>query len=60
MQEDNAPKHTRRSTERKKMVEEKVNVLKWPSQSLDLNLTEMLWNGLKQIVHVRKSTKIPT
>lgn len=30
----------------------------WPSQSLDLNVIEMLWNGLKHPVHARKPSNV--
>ncbi|KAF7641190.1 hypothetical protein LDENG_00289840 [Lucifuga dentata] len=47
MQQDNNPKHTRHST-KEWLKQKKCNVLERPSQSLDLNPTEMLWKDLKQ------------
>lgn len=40
MQQDNNPKHTSKSTTDRK--NKRITVLRWPSQSLDLNPTEML------------------
>ena len=36
----------------------KVNVLDWPSQSLDLNPIEILWAELKKRVRARRSTNL--
>ncbi len=36
----------------------KIKVLEWPSQSLDLNLIEMLWHDLKQSFHARKPSNV--
>ena len=40
--QDNNPKHTAKST-KKWFSENNANVLRWRSQSLDLNLTGKLW-----------------
>ncbi len=42
MQQDNNPKHTSHST-KEWLKKNKVNVLKWLSQSTDLNPIKMLW-----------------
>ncbi|KAF7650410.1 hypothetical protein LDENG_00126420 [Lucifuga dentata] len=44
MQQDNDPKHTRKSTSE--------------CQSPDLNPIEMLWHDLKQAVHARKPSNV--
>lgn len=36
------------------LLNPKIKVLKWPSQSPDLNLIEMLLHDLKQAIHTRK------
>ncbi len=52
MQQENVPKHISKSTS-EWLKKNKIKVLEWPSQSLDLNLIEMLWRDLKQSIHAR-------
>ena len=56
MQQDNNPKHISHST-KEWLKKNKVNVLRWPSKSPELNPIEM-WKDLKQAVHGRKPTNI--
>ncbi len=55
MQQDNNPKHTS-CFSKEQLKKNKVNVLEWLRQSLDLSPIEMLWKHLKQAVHRRKPT----
>ncbi len=36
----------------------RIKVLEWPSQSLGLNLIEMLWHDLKQFFHALKPSNV--
>ncbi len=59
MQQDNNPKYTSRFT-KEWLKKNKVNILGWSSQSLDLNPIEMFWKDLDLLaVHRRKATNIP-
>ena len=35
-----------------------MKTLEWPSQSLDLNPIEMLWNDLKKVIHASKPSNV--
>lgn len=49
-QHDNNPKHSSSST-KDWLRRKKICVFNWPSQSLDLNPIELLWQEVKQVVH---------
>ena len=54
---DNDPKHTSKVVA-KWLKDNKVKVLKWPSQSSDLNPIENLWAELKKCVRARRPTNL--
>ncbi len=59
MQQNNDPKHTRKSTS-EWLKKNTIKVLEWPSQSTDFrtNPIEMLWHDLKQSIHARKPSNV--
>ena len=57
MQQDNDPKHSSKSTtERPK--KKRIKVLQWSSQSLDINLAEIMWWNLNRAVHKQTKTSV--
>uniref|UniRef100_A0A3P9LCQ4 Transposase Tc1-like domain-containing protein n=1 Tax=Oryzias latipes TaxID=8090 RepID=A0A3P9LCQ4_ORYLA len=57
LQQDTDPKHCSNST-MSFMQTNKYNVLEWPSQSPDLNISENLWCDLKRAVHALKPSNL--
>ena len=56
-QQDTDPKHTTKTTQ-EWLRDTSLNVLEWPSQSPDLNLTEHLWRDLKIAVQQRSPSNL--
>lgn len=56
-QHDNDPKHTSLLV-KNYLQTNKVNVIKWPAQSPDLNPIENMWGDLKKNVHARKPSSL--
>ncbi len=57
MQQDNDPKITSKSIS-EWLNKNKIKVLEWANQSLDLNLIEMQWHDLKQSIDARKPSNV--
>lgn len=57
IQQDNDPKHTAKSM-KEFLLQKKVKVMDWPSQSPDLNPIEMMWHHLKTAVAARHPKNI--
>ena len=57
-QQDNDTKHTAKTTQERLRDTECLNVLRWPSQSLDLNPSEHLWRELKIAVKQRSPSNL--
>ena len=56
-QQDNCPKHTAK-TMQDWLRNKSLNVLEWPSQSLDLNPIKHLWRDLKIVVQRRSLSNL--
>lgn len=57
-QQNNDWKHTSKSTSELLEKQSKMKVLERRSQSVDLNLIQMLWNDLKHAIQAQKSSSV--
>lgn len=55
LQQDNDPKHSAKLVQ-KWISEQKINLMKWPAQSPDLNPIENLWNDVEKEIKIQKPT----